>query len=70
MLGISGKPESSPALLPLIDSQESDGESTENLDSSDNRSFIYNDLFYRLIGKEEEYFGIFLESKTNNINFL
>jgi hypothetical protein len=68
MLGISGKPKSPPALLPLMGSQESDSEGIENLNSSNNRSLIYNNLFCGLIEEEEECSSISLESKTNNIN--
>jgi hypothetical protein len=65
-----GKPESPPALLPLIGSQESDSESIKNLDGSDNKSLIYNNLFCKLMGEEEECPGISLRSKIGNINFL
>jgi hypothetical protein len=70
MSGISGKPKSPPALLPLMGSQESDGEGAENLDSSDNRSLICDDLFCEPTGEEEEHSGILLGSKTSDVNSL
>jgi hypothetical protein len=51
-------------------SQESDGEGAENLDSSDNRSLICDDLFCGPTGEEEERPGIPLRSKTGDVDSL